>query len=61
LEGNTVVVRISIGFSVAAAASARVSPDGSEIALSSKPQPTARWSRRSRGRGDGNGCSMMAF
>ena len=33
-----------------------VAPDGSDLAPATKPYPTARWSRRSRGRGAGSGC-----
>ena len=37
-----------------------VTPDGSEIVPTSKPQPTARWSRPWRGRTDGSGCWRAA-
>ena len=53
LDGNTLVLRIPMRFNAAAAASASSRRTGASLRRARSHSPTARWSRRSRGRGDG--------
>ena len=58
LEGTTLVVRIPMRFQHRGGRKRIVAPDGSAIVPTRSRSLTARWSRRSRGRGDGSACSM---
>ena len=60
LEGTTLVVRIPMQFQRRGGRKRIVAPDGSELMPSESRSLMARWSRRSRGRGAGSGCSMRA-
>jgi hypothetical protein len=60
LDGETLVVRIPMRFQRRGGRKRIVAPDGSQIMPASKPSQTARWSRRWRGGGAGNGCSRAA-
>jgi hypothetical protein len=55
-DGSTLIVRIPMRFRRRGGRNRIVTPDESELTLSSKPSRTARWSRRSRGRGAGRSC-----